>query len=460
MDADRWERRLAELAGRYQVPGAALGILRVPDDPSRGDDPVAVSTGVLNTATGVEATPDSLFQIGSMTKSFTATVALRLVEDGAFDLDVPVIEYLPELRLGDAGVAKTVTVRQLLTHTSGIDGDVFTDTGRGDDCLARYVAALENVAQNHPPGATFSYCNSGYVLLGRLIEKITGVVWDRAMRDLLFAPLGLTHTATLPEEALMFRVAVGHHESGGRVVPVGQWGMPRSGTPAGTNVSCDVNDVLRFARMHLADGRSPHGDRILSAPSARLMRMGHVELPNPYTLGDSWGLGWIRFLWDGHRVVGHDGGTIGQSAFLRLCPDRRLAVVLLTNGGHPHDLYHRLFAEIFAEEAGIAMPAAIEPPATPVAVDHRLVLGTYERAGLRTEIFERDGRPVLRATTTGPLTEFDPASPQEHQLVPVRDQVFALRRPGDRTWTPVVFYRLANGDPYVHYDARATPKVT
>ena len=74
-------------------------------------------------------------------------------------------------------------MRHLLTHTSGIDGDVFTDTGRGDDCLEKYVELLADVAQNHPLGATWSYCNSGCSLLGRVIEKLTGKTWDQAMRS-------------------------------------------------------------------------------------------------------------------------------------------------------------------------------------------------------------------------------------------------------------------------------------
>ena len=96
-----------------------------------------------------------------------------------------------------------MTIRHLLTHTSGIDGDVFTDTGRGDDCLEKYVDVLAEAAQNHPLGATWSYCNSGFSLLGRVIEKLTGTTWDQAMRDRLFTPLGLARTVTLPEEALL-----------------------------------------------------------------------------------------------------------------------------------------------------------------------------------------------------------------------------------------------------------------
>src|ERR687895_340799 len=100
-------------------------------------------------------------------------------------------------------------MRHLPTHTSGIDGDVFTDAGRGDDCLEKYVDALSEVKQIHPIGATFSYCNSGFALMGRVIEKLTGLSWDDALRDRLFTPLGLKHTVTLPEEALLHRAAAG-----------------------------------------------------------------------------------------------------------------------------------------------------------------------------------------------------------------------------------------------------------
>ena len=109
-----------------------------------------------------------------MTKVWTATVVMQLVDEGKLDLDAPIVDVLPELRLADADVAQQVTMRHLLTHTSGIDGDVFTDTGRGDDCLEKYVAQLDEAAQNHPLGATWSYCNSGFSLAGRVIEKLTG----------------------------------------------------------------------------------------------------------------------------------------------------------------------------------------------------------------------------------------------------------------------------------------------
>ncbi|MGH9059131.1 MAG: serine hydrolase, partial [Acidimicrobiales bacterium] len=393
IDGAHWHRRLAELARKYRVPGAALGILRV----GTGEE-VHTSHGVLNKATGVEVTDDALFQIGSISKVWTSTVVLRLVDEGLLELDAPIADVLPELRLADPDVAKQVTMRHLLTHTSGIDGDVFTDTGRGDDCVERYVELLEQTAQNHPIGATFSYCNAGFVLMGRVIEKLTGLTWDAAMREKLFTPLGLTHTVTLPEDALLFRAAVGHAAVGDtEPEPVPTWQLPRSMGPAGL-ISARAADVLAFARLHLTGGVTAAGERILTAESAAAMAEKQAELPDRHTIGDSWGLGWIRDDWTGRRIIGHDGNTIGQSAFLRLLPDQGLAVTLLTNGGNAHDLYVELYREIFAELAGVTMPHPLEPPSTPVTVDATRHLGVYERAGSLTEVLAGEDGLRLRNT--------------------------------------------------------------
>ena len=217
----------ASSSTRHRVPGATLGILR-------DGEISAVGAGVLSTATGVDVTADSVFQIGSITKVWTATLVMQLVDEGALELDQPVVELLPGFRVADSEVTRTVTMRHLLTHTSGIDGDVFTDTGRGDDCLERYVTGLAEVEQNHPLGATWSYCNSGYVLAGRIVEHLTGSTWDAALRERLVEPLGLTATVTLPEDALLHRTAVGHvGEPEDDPVPASTWMLPRSAGPAG-----------------------------------------------------------------------------------------------------------------------------------------------------------------------------------------------------------------------------------
>ncbi|MGW0086582.1 serine hydrolase [Streptomyces sp. NPDC003393] len=461
IEAAHWQRRLAELARTHRVPGAVLGILRLGADGSdSGDELVRVGYGVLNRNTGVEVTDDSLFQIGSITKVWTTTVVMQLVDEGLLDLDAPIVDVLPELRLADPNVVKELTMRHLLTHTSGIDGDVFTDTGRGDDCLERYVALLEGVAQSHPLGATFSYCNSGFILAGRVIEKLTGKSWDAALRERLFTPLGLNHTVTLPEEALLFRAAVGHLPSDGEPEPAPVWALPRSAGPAGL-VTAATADVLAFARLHLTGGLAAGGERVLSQASVDAMADKQADLPDKHGLGHSWGLGWIRFEWDGHQVIGHDGNTIGQSAFLRLLPEQGLAVVLLTNGGSPRDLYQTLYREIFAELAGVAMPLPLEPGGEPPVVDAERHIGVYERASVRMEIlpFAQGQGLRLRETFSGPMGELREEPTQEYDLVPVSDTLFALRVPGSQFWTPVTFYSLPTGEPYLYFGARAAPKV-
>jgi CubicO group peptidase (beta-lactamase class C family) len=456
IDSDHWSDRLAELAGRHHVPGATLGILRMGAD--GGEDEVAEAAyGLLNLRTGVETTTDAVFQLGSISKVWTATLVMQLVDEGKLHLDAPIVEVMPELRLGDPGVAAKLTMRHLLTHTSGIDGDIFTDTGRGDDCLEKYAAALAEAAQNHPLEATWSYCNSGYSLAGRVVEKLTGGTWDAAVKERLVTPLGLTQTVTLPEEALLYRAAMGHLTDEGEQVPAPVWGIPRSAGPAGAIVAT-VAELLLFARMHLNGGAAADGTRVLSAESAAAMAAHQVELPDKHTLGDSWGLGWERASWDGHRLIGHDGNTIGQASFLRILPEQGLAVTLLTNGGNGAKLYEELYREIFAELAGVPVPHPLGPPDEPVHVDVTPYLGVYERSSIRQEVLVGDNGPVMKVSVTGPLAEVLQEQDSSYPMVPVAPDLFVCQDPETGNWIPATFYQLPTGEKYVHFGARATPR--
>ncbi|MES9559181.1 MULTISPECIES: serine hydrolase [unclassified Streptomyces] len=446
----RWTTRLTELAARHSVPGASLAILH------RGEIVAETAVGLANTEAGIEATTDTLFQIGSISKVWTTTVAMALVDEGVLELDTPLVSVLPELGLASEELTHGVTLRHLLTHTSGIDGDLFTDTGRGDDCLEKYAALLGDVPPNHPLGATMSYCNAGYTLLGRVLEVVTGVQWDELMRERLYRPLGLTHTATLPEEVLRFRAAIGH--LGSPPVQAPMWGLMRSAGPAGL-ICSTPREVLEFARLHLDKGVTVDGTKLLSEESVAAMQTPQVELPDPHVLGDSWGLGWFLDTWDGHRVYGHDGGTIGQSAFLRVLPEAELAICLLTNGGDTPALYRDVYAEIVRELAGVTMRTTIEPATEPVAVDPADYVGVYQRLSSRMEIVERDGGLVMLDRVTGPLAELVPDTEKEYRMHPVEPGLFVVQRPGSELWIPVVFYTLDDGTPYIHHGVRATPKV-
>ncbi|MEU8271136.1 serine hydrolase [Sphaerisporangium sp. NPDC049002] len=432
----RWHARLEGLIAEYEVPGASLAFLHE-------GEVHEFAAGVLNVDTGVEVTTDSLFQIGSITKVWTATQIMLLVERGELTLDTPVAEVLPEFAVADPEVTKTVTIRHLLTHTSGIDGDLFLDTGRGDDCVEKYVRACADLPQNHPLGVTQSYCNSGFVIAGRVVERLTGKVWDAALREQIIEPLGLTHTWTLPEDVLRFRSAMGHMD--GRPAPV--WGLMRSGGPAGL-ICARPADVVAFARAHLGTG-------LLTDP--RAMWEPQVDVPNPQTIGKQWGIGWILNEWEGRLIVSHGGNTIGQAAMLWMVPGSETVVCLLANGGHTAAFQQALATELFDDLLGLAVPPVLGPPAEPFETDVERYAGVYERAGTRMTLTVRDGRLALFAEATGALAGLQPDL--AFDLVPVDDTTFAGRPEGEPQWLSAVFYELADGSPYIHLGVRATPKI-
>jgi CubicO group peptidase (beta-lactamase class C family) len=451
-DVRFWQDRLDRLAHQYEVPGASLAV-------HHDGELTAVSTGVLNLSTGVPATTDSLFQIGSITKMYTATLVLRLLAEHGHTVDTRVAELLPDFKVADPDVTARVTVRHLLAHTSGIDGDLFLDTGRGDDCVARYVEACAELRQNHPLGATMSYCNAGYIVLGRIAERLSGLVWDAALREHLLAPLGVTHTVTLPEEVLRFRSAMGHvTPPGGAPEPAPVWGLMRALGPAG-QVNATASDVVAFARLHLSGGGT-----VLAAETAAEMLRPQVRVPDPWTLGQHWGLGWILFDWDGRSVYGHDGNTLGQAGYLRVVPDADLTVCLLTNGGRAGGLAEDLLREILREHAELVMPGSPVPPQRPPSLDTGGLVGHYERTGVRIDVRPADdgGGLVLRHEVTGALAQLVDDPPAEVALVPFAETetgpAFLARFPDSPLWTPVVFYRLPTGERYLHLGARATPQ--
>src|SRR5919106_3258138 len=172
--APRLQESLAELGAGYGVPGAACGVVS-------GDETAVATWGVANAATGAEVAPDTLFQLGSLTKLYTTTLLLPAEAAGVAALDEPVRAQLQEFSVADPGATIEITPRHLLTHTSGIEGDHLVDTGWNDDALQRYVAGLgTEVGQIHPPEETYSFCNTGFGVAGRPLEGAPGDHFDRA----------------------------------------------------------------------------------------------------------------------------------------------------------------------------------------------------------------------------------------------------------------------------------------
>ncbi|HEU5006014.1 MAG TPA: serine hydrolase domain-containing protein [Jatrophihabitantaceae bacterium] len=426
--------RLPELLAEHKVPAAGVAVYA-------GGEVIDHAAGLLSKATGVEATVDSLFQIGSITKTWTATLVMQLVDEGDVDLDRPVRDYVPELVLEDEAAAAAMTVRQLLSHTAGFEGDIFTDTGRGDDCVEKYVATLGDVPQLFEPGTMFSYNNAGFCVLGRLIEKRRGKPFDDCVRDHLFAPLGLTHAATGPYEAILYRAAVGHMalEPDADPQPAPVWALARSNAPAGSTLAMRPRDLVAFAQMHLAGGTAHDGTSVLSPAAVKAMQERQVELPYLGVMGDAWGLGWELFDWPGGPVFGHDGSTIGQNAFLRIVPGRDVAIALCTNGGGALDVYHEIFAHVLSELAGVEVPAHPTPPAEPARIDATRYLGTYSSRLVDNVVSQdEDGRVWLDQTPKGLAAELG-MTPSRIELVALAGDTLIAAEPEHGLHMPHAF---------------------
>lgn len=444
--------RLGVWAERYRVPGVSMAWMR-------GDEVVSAAVGVLNVGTGVEATTDSLFQIGSITKIYTTTLIMQLVDEGRIDLDAPAVTYLPdELRFSTPEITSAVTVRHLLTHTSGVDGDYFKGHGRGDDCVAKYVADCPTLPQVFPVGHMWSYCNVGFVVLGRIVEVLRGMTWDEALRQYILDPIGASQTQTQLHEVMRYRAAVGHQIGADLTVSLpSNLLMEPSAGPAGATPFSSAEHLLKFGRLHIDGGVAADGTRVLSEASVRAMQEVEIDLPpQPGEFAAHWGLGWMLFDWGGQRIIGHDGGTIGQTSSLRIWSEEKLAVAVLTNSMGGGLLNSRVMRWMFGL-ADVELPAKPKPPETPADINLEPYAGKYARLGFDITCELKDGQLYQTFVSTEPLAE--PLPPLPCPLWPVSETLFIQQDPYFKTYAPVTFSDFEDGRPRYMFNSRVARRV-
>ena len=380
------EQKLAESAQRHQVPGAAVGI-------ALGDADVYAFHGVTSLDNPLPVDERTVFQIGSTTKTFTATAIMRLVEAGRIDLAAPVRTYVPELELRDEDVAARVTVLHLLNHTAGWTGDYFEDTGEGDDALARYVAKMAELEQVSPLGATTSYNNAAFCLAGRVIERVTGQTYEAAVKELVLEPLGLSDSLLFLAEVMTRRFAVGHQLHGDQVQVAKRWHLSRSARPAG-GVIATAADQIRYARFHLGDGTA--GDqRVLEPETLELMKQPTASL-HASALGDSVGISWLLKDIAGVRLVRHGGTTNGQLSAFVLVPERDFAITVLTNSDTGGQLHQEMVKWALETYLGVA-----EPDPEPLSLSEAELApyaGRYETASGVIELTVEGDRLIANAS--------------------------------------------------------------
>ncbi|GAA2275892.1 serine hydrolase domain-containing protein [Nonomuraea roseoviolacea subsp. roseoviolacea] len=453
-DVERVRGRVTELLAEYRIPSAAIGVLH--DGRVTG-----LAAGVTNVLTGEPATTGTVYQLGSLTKTWTALAFMQLVDEGRAGLDEPVRSYLPEFAVADPVTTAEVTPRHLLNHTNGIEED-YGDPGEGDDVYARMVANIAGAPQVHPLGRTHGYSAAlGYAILARVMEVVDGKGWDAVMRDRLFGPLGLTATSSRHEDVDPERAATGHIvrslDEGPVVSPLSH--LPRAFGPGG-NLTSTVSEVLALAHVLLHEGRAADGTRIVSAEAVREMMTSRVAVPDPYMFGPEWGLGLVVCDWHGETVYAHDGSTIGQNARLRILPDSGIALTMLTNGGPRESFYKKVFAEILSDLGAVTIPDLPEPDPS-LRLDPSRYEGVYERPGSRHEVHAEGGR--LRLTlVTDPMTARFTGRPERvtHDLLPVSETHFLMPSddPLEDTQTVAIYDFEDGAARYLHTNCRVTPR--
>ncbi|MGE5222831.1 MAG: serine hydrolase domain-containing protein, partial [Omnitrophica WOR_2 bacterium] len=250
------KRYIESILKKTGVPGCSVGILH------QGEI-MADGFGISNIEKMSPVSGKTLFQIGSISKTFTATVAMKFIEESRLDLQLPVRNYIPYFKVADETVSSEVTPYHLLTHSAGWDGDLFLETGDGDDAIQKYIKRMAEREQVAPLGKFVSYNNTGFAVLGGILEEITRNRLEELYRSCIIEPLGLENLFFNAADVITYDYSVGHHASpdGNRVAR--PWRIPRNVLPMG-GIITNVGDLLLYAKCYLAKGKTANGTQMLS----------------------------------------------------------------------------------------------------------------------------------------------------------------------------------------------------
>ncbi|MEU3657139.1 serine hydrolase domain-containing protein [Streptomyces sp. NPDC032161] len=427
------DEHVPEILERHGVPGAAVGIMA-------DGETTLLGYGITNVAHSLPVDPDTIFQIGSISKTMLGFVIGRLADQHLVDLDGPVAPLLP----ADTGLDERITLRHLITHTSGIDAqNMIADApallaGHADDSVQASLAHFARRPLLFAPGTDYSYSGPGIMVAAAVVERVTGRHYADVLQDEVLAPASMSGTFTTADQVVTRRVAAPHgrNSDGGPTLLIDQgwqrhWQLPGWDVPGG-GVLSSARDLMQYA-AHVTLPGAPSG---LFHPHAHRGRAGHDI-----------GLAWMIEERAGRAAAAHDGLTIGYASRLVLVPSLHLAYAVLTNsleGAAVADEIERL---ILTEATG-------EPPIRQLrGIDGDLaeaLLGTYDCGFYGTITLvrgTRDGelRLVAEPARTEPgqyVIELD--APDRLVLAPP-DTLVALGEDGGPLGDALSFVREADG---------------
>jgi CubicO group peptidase (beta-lactamase class C family) len=421
---------LREQAAAYcessQVPGYLAGVYH-------DGEQAVVAHGTANVVTKAPMREDTGFLFGSVTKILTTTLVLQQVERGAIDLDERVVAYLPEFTLTTPAAAEQIRVRNLLTHTNGIDADLFFLDARGRSALKLFLDALgQHCGALFGPDEYVSYSNGGMIVAGRLLEVVTGAAFHDLLKREVYATVGMADSATSAEEAILRSTAVGHFSdlTDHSARRTGMFMLPDSWAPAGSTPIGTIGDLLAFGRTHLARGLSPSGRRVLSRESAaRMQSVSHdMGTPNVPPIG----LGWLLVPFGQTTALSMSGASPGGVAVLVVVPEHDLVFAAFGNAAQAIALHDQILLWLLGEHLNLTVPDLL--PGTSPVPDLTPYAGTYRSDQLRVDVSVTGGELEERVTYE-PLDQTQerifagfaggPFPAVARRLVPVRPDLFA-----------------------------------
>jgi CubicO group peptidase (beta-lactamase class C family) len=318
---------------RFQTPGLAIGVVK------NGELIYAKGHGVREIGRPEAVDANTIFQIASLTKAFTAAAIGILLDEGKLHWDDRVIDYLPDFRMYDAWVTREFTIRDLLTHRSGLGlgaGDLLF-WPRARSTRAEIVTALRHLKPETSFRTAYAYDNLLYVVAGEVVGAVSGVAWEDFVEERIMQPLGMSECRALPD-----RVEGNANRATPHIVVDGElettFFSGGGATAAAGAINCNVSGLAKWAAMLLAGGALPEGGRLLSEDT-------HAELWKPVTLIPvrdqdrehgrthfaAYALGWGLKDFYGHLHVGHSGGLQGMTCHIAMLPELDVAVIALTN---------------------------------------------------------------------------------------------------------------------------------
>ncbi|GAA2319132.1 hypothetical protein GCM10010149_84710 [Nonomuraea roseoviolacea subsp. roseoviolacea] len=422
----RIREQIAAHCEANHVPGFVAGV-------HHAGEQVVVAHGTANVATGAPMREDTGFLFGSVTKVLTTTLVLQQVDRGLLDLDAPVVKYLPDFALTAPGAADRILVRHLISHTNGIDADLYFPDAKGRDALKTYVHGLASTCGTlFEPGEQLSYSNGGMIVAGRLLEAVTGLSFHDLLAREIYAPVGMKDSSTSAEQAILRGTAVGHFPDPETMAarPTNMFMLPDTWGPAGGTPIGTVADLLAFGRTHLAGGVSPSGTRVLSAESTALMQQVSYDMATPNV--PPMGLGWVRYPFGEATVLAMSGASPGGVSLLCVLPEHDLVFAAFGNTPGAIMLQDQILRWLLSEHLGVPIPRLVTEPDQDV--DLTPYVGTYRSNQLRVEVSIVDGQLEERLTYEPAdesqeriFTEFagGMTSGPPQRYVPVRPGLFA-----------------------------------